>query len=85
MRVKNRDLTTVNIVQSSLLKGVLSQLPGDTGHVRRAPCEDVSLVHEKTGEREFLFRVEVGPNDNFFGCIRQAEADLLYSWTWALN
>jgi hypothetical protein len=30
-------------------KCVLNQLPGDTGHVRRAPCEDVSIVPEETG------------------------------------
>jgi hypothetical protein len=61
---------------------VLSQLPGDTGHVRRDPYKDVGVVPEETGEREFLFGVEVGPNDDFLGCVGQAEANLLYSWTW---
>jgi hypothetical protein len=44
---------------------MLSQLPGDTGHVGRAPCENVSVVPEKTGERKFLFRVEVALDDDF--------------------
>jgi hypothetical protein len=61
---------------------VLSQLPGDTGHVRRAPCEEVDVVPKETGEREFLFRDEVGPGDDFLGCVRQADANLLDSWTW---
>jgi hypothetical protein len=60
-------------------KGMLSQLPGDTGHIGRAPCEDVSVVPEEAGEREFLFGVEVGPDDDFLGCVRQAEANLLHS------
>jgi hypothetical protein len=50
-------------------KSVLSQLPGDTGHVGWAPCEDVSVVPEEAGEREFLFGVEVSPDDDFLGCI----------------
>jgi hypothetical protein len=61
---------------------VLNQLPGNTGHVGWAPCENVSVVPEETGEREFLFGVEVGPDDDFLRCIRQAEANLLDSWTW---
>jgi hypothetical protein len=58
---------------------VLSQLRGDTGHVVWAPCEDVGIVPEETGEREFLFGVEVGPDDDFLGCVGQAEENLLYS------
>jgi hypothetical protein len=63
-------------------KCVLSLLPGDTGLVKWAPCEDVGIVTEETGEREFLFGVEVGPDDDFFGCVGQAEANLLDNWTW---
>jgi hypothetical protein len=29
---------------------MLSQLPGDTGHVGWTPCEDVSVVPEEAGE-----------------------------------
>jgi hypothetical protein len=63
-------------------KCVLSQLLGGTGHVGRAPCEDASIVPEETGERKFLFGVEVGPDNDFLACIRRAEANLLDSWTW---
>jgi hypothetical protein len=49
---------------------------------RVAPCKDVGVVPEETGEREFLFGVEVGPYDDFFGCVRQAKANFLDSWTW---
>jgi hypothetical protein len=51
-------------------KCVLNQLSGDTRHVRRAPCEDVGVFLEKIGEREFLFGVEVGPDDDFLGFVR---------------
>jgi hypothetical protein len=50
-------------------KCVLSQLLGDTEHVGRAPCENVSVVPEETGECEFLFGVDVGPDDDFLGCV----------------
>jgi hypothetical protein len=48
---------------------VLNQVPGDSGHVGWAPCKDVGVVHEEAGEREFLFGVEVGSDDDFLGCI----------------
>jgi hypothetical protein len=60
-------------------KSVLSQLPRYSRHVGWTPCEDVSVVPEETGERELLFGVEVGPDDDFLGCIGQAEANLLDS------
>jgi hypothetical protein len=61
---------------------VLSQLPGDTRHIGWTLCEDISVVPKEAGECEFLFGVEVGPDDDFFRCVRQAEANLLDSWTW---
>jgi hypothetical protein len=63
-------------------KFVLSQLPGDTRHIGWTPCENISVVPEEAGEREFLFGVEVGPDDDFLGCVGQAEANLLDSRTW---
>jgi hypothetical protein len=58
---------------------VLSQLPGHTRHIGWTPCENVSIVPEEAGEHEFLFGVEVGPDDQFLGCVEQAEANLLDS------
>jgi hypothetical protein len=63
-------------------KFVLSQLPGDTRHIGWTPCEYVSIVPEEAGEREFLFGVQVGPDDNFLGCVGQAKVNLFDSWTW---
>jgi hypothetical protein len=60
-------------------KSVLSQLPRDSRHVGWAPCKDVGVVPEEVGEREFLFGVEVSPDNDFLRCVRQAEANLLDS------
>jgi hypothetical protein len=60
---------------------VLSQLPRDFRYVGRAPCEDVGVVPEEAGECEFLFGVEVSPDDDFLGCVGQVEANLLGGWT----
>jgi hypothetical protein len=55
---------------------------GDSRHIGRSPCEDVSVVPKEVGECEFLFGVEVGPDDDFLGCVGQAEANLFDGWTW---
>jgi hypothetical protein len=49
------------------LKGVLSQLPGDIGHVGRTAYEDVGVVPKETGDHKFLFGVEVGLDGDFLG------------------
>jgi hypothetical protein len=60
-------------------ESLLSQLTRDSEHVGWAPCKDVGVVPEEAGEREFLFGVEVSPDDDFLGCVGQAEANLLDS------
>jgi hypothetical protein len=35
-------------------------------------------LHAKMSKHEFLFGVEVGPDDDFLGCVGQAEANLHY-------
>jgi hypothetical protein len=50
-------------------KCVLSQLPEDTRPIGWEPCEDIGVVPKETGEREFLFGVEVSPDDDFLGCV----------------
>jgi hypothetical protein len=62
--------------------GVLSQPPWENGHVTWTPCKDVSVIPEETGEREFLFGVEIGPDDDFLGCVWQNRENFLHSWAW---
>jgi hypothetical protein len=42
------------------IKGVLSDLPRDSWHIRGAPREDVGVGAEKVDEHHFLFWVEGG-------------------------
>jgi hypothetical protein len=42
-------------------ESVLSQLPRDSMHVGRTPCENVGVVPEEAGEREFLFGSRSAP------------------------
>jgi hypothetical protein len=62
-------------------KSILNQLPRDSRHIGRTPCEDVSVFPEEASEREFLLGVEVVPDEDFLGCVGQAEANLLDGWT----
>jgi hypothetical protein len=48
-------------------ESVLRRLPWDSRHIKWTPCEDVSVVPEEASEREFLFGVDVGPDDDFLG------------------
>jgi len=44
------------------IQGVLSLLPRNTWHVGGLPCEDVPIGSEEGGERVFLCRVELRPD-----------------------
>jgi hypothetical protein len=61
---------------------VLNKLPSDTRHIGWTRCEDISVVPKEASERDFLFGVEVGPDDDYLGCTGQAEANFLDGWTW---
>jgi hypothetical protein len=40
------------------MQSLLNQLPRNSRHVSRFPCEDVSIFLEEFHEREFLFRIQ---------------------------
>ena len=41
------------------VKGVLSEFPRYTWHVRRFPREDVPILTDELDERAFLFRIQI--------------------------
>jgi hypothetical protein len=49
------------------LQAVLDHLPGDPRHLRRLPCEHVSICLEESDEREFLFLVQITRNASDLG------------------
>jgi hypothetical protein len=55
---------------------VHNQLSRDTWHVGRLPSEDVVVVPEKIGEREFLFLRKVSTDGRRLGGITSAEINL---------
>jgi hypothetical protein len=59
------------------IQGVLSQLPGNTQHIRRGPCEYVRVIPKETGEREFLFLPELVTDHHCLLWAGEAKADLL--------
>jgi hypothetical protein len=52
------------------LQMVLDHLPGDPRHLRRFPCEHVSICMEEGDEREFLFLLQITRNASGLGGIR---------------
>ena len=55
---------------------MLSQLSWDPWHVGRLPSEDIFVVPEKVGEREFLFFWKVGTNKCCLGGITSTQVNL---------
>jgi hypothetical protein len=49
---------------------VLNHLPGDPRHLRRFPCEHVSICLEEGDECEFLFLLQITRNASGLGGIR---------------
>jgi hypothetical protein len=59
------------------LQFVLSQFSWDSWHIRRLPCEYVSVILQEPDERTFLFVVEAGADDGGFAFINETQVDPL--------
>jgi hypothetical protein len=54
---------------------VLGQFSRDSRHIRRSPCEYVSVILQKLDERAFLFVIQAGTDDGNFAFICEPEVD----------
>ena len=61
------------------LQFVLDQLSRDSQHIRRLPCEYVSVILQKLDERAFLFIVQAGADDGSLALISESRLILLVS------
>jgi hypothetical protein len=57
------------------LQFVLGQFSRDSRHIRRLPCEYVSVVLQKPDERAFLFIVQAGADDGSLAFISKPQVD----------
>ena len=49
------------------VKGVLSEFPRYTWHVRRLPCKDVPVLMDELDEHAFLFGIQVSTDAELLG------------------
>jgi hypothetical protein len=59
------------------VKFVLYQLPRNSRHVSRLPCEDVPIFLEEFDEHEILFRIQIIPHMSDVGGLIRGEWDCL--------
>jgi hypothetical protein len=59
------------------LQFVLGQLSRDSWHIRRLPCEYVSVILQKLDERAFLFVIQAGADGGSLAFISEPEVDSL--------
>jgi hypothetical protein len=54
---------------------MLSQFSRDSRHIRRLPCEYVSVILQKLDERAFLFVIQAGTDDGSFAFVSEPKVD----------
>jgi hypothetical protein len=54
---------------------VLGQFSRDSRHIRRLPCEYVSVILYELDERAFLFVIQAGADDGGLALISEPEVD----------
>jgi hypothetical protein len=56
---------------------VLGQFSRDSRHIRKLPCEYVSVILQKLDERAFLFVIQARTDDSCFAFIGKPKIDSL--------
>jgi hypothetical protein len=59
------------------LQFVLGQFSRDSRHIRRLPCEYISVILQEPDERAFLFVIEAGADDCGLAFISEPQVDPL--------
>jgi hypothetical protein len=59
------------------LQFVLGQFSRDSRHIRRLPCEYVSVILQKLDERAFLFVIQARVDDGSLAFVSEPEVDFL--------
>jgi hypothetical protein len=54
---------------------VLSQFSWDSRHIRRLPCEYVSVILQELDERAFLFVIQAGADDGGLALVSEPDVD----------
>jgi hypothetical protein len=75
--VKRRNFCQISLAWGEDLQFVLGQFSRDSRHIRRLPCEYVSVILQKLDERTFLFVIQAGTDDGSLALIGEPEVDSL--------
>jgi hypothetical protein len=54
---------------------VLGQFSRNSRHIRRLPCEYISVILQELDERAFLFVIQAGADDGGLAFISEPEVD----------
>jgi hypothetical protein len=65
------------------LQFVLGQISRDSRHIRKLPCEYVSVILQELDERVFLFVIQAGADDSCFVFVGEPKIDSLGFFSWS--
>jgi hypothetical protein len=75
--MKRHNFCRIGLAWGIDLQFVLGQFSRDSRHIRRLPCEYVSVILQKLYERAFLFVIQAGADDGSLAFISEPEVDSL--------
>jgi hypothetical protein len=73
--VKRHNFCRIGLAWGVDLQFVLGQFSRDSRHIRRLPCEYVSVILQELDERAFLFVIQARANDGGFAFISEPKVD----------
>jgi hypothetical protein len=73
--VKRRNFCRIGLALGVDLQFMLDQFSRDSRHIRRLPCEYVSVILQELDKRAFLFVIQAGADDGGLALISEPEVD----------